>query len=152
MNLSDLLPVFILSALTIILLRQTAKSSQKRKPYKGTMKVEHQGEVYDLSRVAPKWHEIQAMLKNGPSGLRSALFEADKLLDYVMQAKGFHGSTMGERLKSGGKRFSNLNDVWAAHKLRNQFAHSMDHDLVPMQVQKAVRDLGKAISELGVRI
>ena len=151
MSTSGLIAILVLSALAVVLLRQSAKGSQKRKPYRG-MKVENQGEVYDLARVAPKWHEIQAMLKNGPSGLRSALFEADKLLDYVMQAKGFHGNTMGERLKSGGKRFSNLNDVWVAHKLRNQFAHSLDHDLVPSQVQKAVRDLGKAISELGVRI
>ena len=151
MSTSGLIAILVLSALLVVLLRQSAKGSQKRKPYRG-MKVENQGEVYDLARVAPKWHEIQAMLKNGPSGLRSALFEADKLLDYVMQAKGFHGNTMGERLKSGGKRFSNLNDVWAAHKLRNQFAHSLDHDLVPSQVQKALRDIGKAISELGVRI
>lgn len=151
MNMSGLIAVLVLSALVAVLLRQSAKSSQKRKPYRG-MKVEHQGEVFDLARVAPKWHEIQAMLKNGPSGLRSALFEADKLLDYVMQAKGFRGATMGERLKYDGKRLSNLNDVWAAHKLRNQFAHSLDHDMVPSQVQKAVRDLGKAIGDLGVRI
>ena len=151
MSMSRLSAVLVLSALAVVLMRQTAKNSQKRKPYRG-MKVEQQGEVFDLARVAPKWHEIQAMLKNGPSGLRSALFEADKLLDYVMQAKGFHGNTMGEMLKNDGKRLSNLNDVWAAHKLRNQFAHSLDHDLVPAQVQKAVRDLGKAISDLGVRI
>ncbi len=151
MSTSGLIAVLVLSALAVVLLRQSAKSSQRRKPYRG-MKVERAGEVYDLSRVAPKWHEIQAMLKNGPSGLRSALFEADKLLDYVMQAKGFHGATMGERLKSDGKRLGNLNDVWAAHKLRNQFAHSLDHDMVPAQVTKAVKDLGKAISDLGVRI
>ncbi len=151
MNSSALIAVLVLSLLTYVLIRQSAKTAQKRKPYRG-MKVESRGEVYDLSIVAPRWHDIQAMLKNGPSGLRSALFEADKLLDYVMQAKGFKGETMGERLKYDGKRLSNLNDVWAAHKLRNQFAHSLHHDLVPAQVQKAVHDLGKAISELGVRI
>lgn len=151
MSQSALIALLVLSALAYVLIRQSAKTSQKKKPYTG-MKVESQGEVYDLARVAPKWHEIQAMLKNGPSGLRSALFEADKLLDYVMQARGFKGDTMGERLKNDGRRLSNLNDVWAAHKLRNQFAHSLDHDIVPAQVQKAVQDLGKAIEHLGVRI
>ena len=76
MSTSGLIAILVLSALAVVLLRQSAKGSQKRKPYRG-MKVENQGEVYDLARVAPKWHEIQAMLKNGPSGLRSALFEAD---------------------------------------------------------------------------
>jgi len=151
MSQSAVIALIVLSGLAYVLIRQSAKTSLKKKPYRG-MKVESHGEVYDLARVAPKWHEIQAMLKNGPSGLRSALFEADKLLDYVMQARGFQGETMGERLKNDGKRLSNLNDVWAAHKLRNQFAHSLDHDIVPAQVQKAVQDLGKAIVSLGVRI
>lgn len=151
MNVSLLLAIIVLSALTYGLLRKSAKTSQKRHPYTG-QKVETHGEVYDLGRVAPKWVEIQTMLKNGPSGLRSALFEADKLLDYVMQAKGFSGTTMGERLKSGGNKFSRLDDIWAAHKLRNQFAHSLDHDLVAPQVVKAVQDLGQGLRDLGVRI
>ncbi len=92
------------------------------------------------------------MQSNGASGLKNALIEADKLLDYVMIHKGFSGETMGDRLKSGGSRFNNLNGVWAAHKLRNQIAHEVEHDIVPEQIKNAIAILKSAIQELGVTV
>lgn len=102
--------------------------------------------------VKNKWAEIMAMQNSGASGLKNALFEADKLLDYVMIQQGFVGETMGDRLKSGGGAFTNLNAVWGAHKLRNQLAHEVEHDVVATQVKNAIETLGKAIGELGVAI
>lgn len=92
------------------------------------------------------------MQNSGPSGLKNALMEADKLLDYCMIGKGFTGETMGDRLKSGGSQFSNLDAVWGAHKLRNQLAHEVEHDIVPEQVKHSIQSLGNAIRELGVLI
>ncbi len=102
--------------------------------------------------VKTKWAEITAMQNNGASGLKNALYEADKLLDYVMISQGFSGETMGDRLKSGGGAFTNINAIWGAHKLRNQLAHEVEHDIVPNQVKNAIETLGKAIEELGVSI
>ncbi len=102
--------------------------------------------------VKNKWAEIAAMQNSGASGLKNALFEADKLLDYVMIQQGFSGETMGDRLKSGGGAFTNLNAVWGAHKLRNQLAHEVEHDVVATQVKNAIDTLGKAIGELGVTL
>ena len=92
------------------------------------------------------------MQRSGPSGLKSALIDADKLLDYCMIANGFTGETMGDRLKSGGHQFGNINAVWSAHKLRNELAHNVEHDLVPAQITNAIAELGKAINNLGVRL
>lgn len=102
--------------------------------------------------VKSKWTEIQNMQNAGPSALKNALIEADKLLDYVMIQKGFRGETMGERLKSGGSAFSNLNAIWGAHKLRNQLAHEIEHDMVATQVKQAIADLGQGIKDLGVSL
>ena len=66
--------------------------------------------------------------------------------------KGFKGDTMGDRLKSGGSKFKNLNAVWSAHKLRNELAHNVEHDMVPSQINQAISSLGDAIKDLGVRI
>ena len=78
--------------------------------------------------------------------------EADKLLDYVMKARGFAGETMADRLRSGGQSLSNLNAVWGAHKLRNQLAHEVEHDLVAQQVRNALLTYQQAITDLGVRL
>lgn len=106
----------------------------------------------DTDFVVRHWQEIQAMMGTGGAGLRNALIEADKLLDYVMQAKGFGGGDMGGRLKLNGHKFSDLNGVWSAHKLRNRYAHEVAIDVVPAQVHDAVRQLGQGIRDLGVNL
>jgi hypothetical protein len=69
-----------------------------------------------------------------------------------MIQKGFSGETMGDRLKSGGGAFSNLNAIWGAHKLRNQMAHDIEHDMVPEQFKQAIATLGQGIRDLGVTV
>lgn len=143
--------LIVISALVVMLLKQKAKP--QRKEYRPTgQNSASQPENFNVGMVQSKWAEIITMQNSGPSGLKSALMEADKLLDYCMIGKGFTGETMGDRLKSGGSQFSNLNAVWGAHKLRNQLAHEVEHDLVPEQVKHAIQVLGNAIRELGITL
>jgi hypothetical protein len=69
-----------------------------------------------------------------------------------MIAQGFKGKTMGDRLKSGGNNFSDLNAIWSAHKLRNHIAHEVAIDIVPTQIKGAVEKLGQGIKDLGVSL
>lgn len=143
----------VFTVLIAIYLRQKAKPARKEyRPHNDGSSTSESKLNFDANLAASKWAEIQAMLNSGPSGLKAALIEADKLLDYCMIAKGLTGETMGERLKSGGERFSNLNAVWSAHKLRNQLAHEVSHDIVANQIKQAINDLGNAIRDLGVRL
>lgn len=148
---SFVIALVVITLLVVILMKQKAKP--QRKEYRATNSSEvSQPEEFNVGLVQSKWAEVMAMQKSGPSGLKNALFEADKLLDYCMIGKKFTGDTMGDRLKSGGSQFSNLNAVWAAHKLRNQLAHEVEHDLVPEQVKQAIQTLGNAIRDLGISI
>lgn len=153
MNYSSLLvAVIVLSALIYFLMKQTRNKSTRKNAFTGHGSSNNIHSV-NLELVRNKWSEIKATRSNGASGMRNALIEADKLLDYVMIQKGFNGNTMGDRLKNSGDAFgSSLNEVWAAHKLRNQIAHEVEHDLVAPQVKKAIDDLGVAIRRLGVNI
>ena len=147
---SFLIALVVMTILISIILKQKAKPI--RKQYKSGTNNDDQPSAFNVGLVQSKWAEITAMKNAGPSGLKTALYEADKLLDYCMVGKGFKGETMGERLKSGGHQFSNINAVWNAHKLRNELAHNVEHDLVPVQVEQAITSLGNAIRELGVTI
>lgn len=104
----------------------------------------------DIDLVTSRWSEITAMQNHGGLGLKNALMEADKLLDYVMQGKNFPGDNMGDRLKQSGHKFSDLNGIWTAHKLRNQIAHEVAIDIVPSQVQAALKAFRKGIVDLGI--
>lgn len=82
----------------------------------------------DQAKYRSKWLEIENMLsRDNPTTYTLCILRADSLVDEVMRESGIKGSTMGERLKSSGKRFKNINSVWAAHKLRNKLAHESDY-------------------------
>ncbi len=148
---SFLLALIVISSLIVILLKGRAQPVRKSfKPEENSN--QENSKVLDQGLVQAKWAEIKTMQNSGPSGLKAALIDADKLLDYCMIGKGFAGETMGDRLKSEGSRFNNLNAVWSAHKLRNQIAHEVEHDLVPEQIKRAINDLGLAIRDLGIKL
>lgn len=105
----------------------------------------------DRELIITRWQAIEAGAGSGGAGLKNAVMEADKLLDYAMKGLGFPGETMGERLKSGqSSRFSDLNAIWRAHKLRNAFAHEVGADLVASQANEALRDFERGLKDLGV--
>lgn len=96
-----------------------------------------------------RWSTIQAMAAGGGNGLRTAVSEADKLLDHALRQSGVSGDTMGERLKREGGRLSDINGVWRAHKLRNALAHEVGFDLVPSQAREALGSFERALKDLG---
>lgn len=145
---SIILATLVISGLMIYMRNQSApdklrSSEPDRQP---------QRQALDLELVHQRWREIMGMQSQGGVGLKNSLLEADKLLDYVMRGKGFAGENMGDRLKLQGNRFSDLNGVWTAHKLRNQLAHEVDIDIVKPQIEDAVRKLKRGIEDLGVSL
>ena len=81
----------------------------------------------DVEKYRVKWLAIEQQVKRDEeSSYQMAIFNADKLLDQALKERGFAGNTMGERMKTAQKSWSNANHVWTAHKLRNQIAHESD--------------------------
>lgn len=144
---SIILATFVISGLMIYIRNQ---SNPKRNTLDADVEPQHQALNMDL--IHQRWREIMAMQSQGGAGLKNSLLEADKLLDYVMRGKGFAGENMGDRLKQNGNRFSDLNGIWTAHKLRNQIAHEVDIDIVKPQIEDAVRKLKRGIEDLGVSL
>lgn len=86
---------------------------------------------------------------NNPATYMTTIIESDKLLDKALVEMGAPGKTMGERLKKYGSRFSNLNAVWRAHKLRNVIAHESDASISYKQAQNALTIYKQALKDLG---
>lgn len=90
-----------------------------------------------------------SLQKNHPTSFSISILEADKLLDRAMHEIGFPGKTMGERLKKSNNRFSNLNAIWQAHKLRNYIAHEPNFSVSFTQAQNALTIYKQALKDLG---
>ena len=86
--------------------------------------------------------------KDNPATFVVAVIDGDKLLDKAMVEMGVPGKTMGDRLKRAGGRFSDVNAVWRAHKLRNALAHE-DLEISYKQAAGAVAIYKQALRDLG---
>ncbi|MCD5382869.1 hypothetical protein LR002_01975 [Candidatus Gracilibacteria bacterium] len=60
----------------------------------------------------------------------------DKILDQVLKEKKYSG-TLGEKMKKFGQNFLNQNEIWFAHKMRNQIAHEVNPKISEKDFLKA---------------
>lgn len=87
--------------------------------------------------------------KNNSATFMKTVIDGDKLLDKAMVEMGLPGKNMGERLKKSGDKFSDINAVWRAHKLRNALAHEDDLEITYRQAQVALAIYKQALKDLG---
>ncbi len=82
--------------------------------------------------------------------VRTAVIDADKLLDYAMQKRKIKGETMGERLKNAKPYYEKelYNRLWAAHKLRNSLVHEMENDASVHDLRYHYGNLSNGIRKL----
>ena len=91
-----------------------------------------------------------SLKKENEASYAMSIIEGDELLDKALCEMGVQGRTMGDRLKKVGKeKFSELNAVWHAHKLRNQIAHENDFHPDFRQAQHALETYKQALKDLG---
>jgi hypothetical protein len=101
----------------------------------------------ELQYIRSHWVRIIDSFNSYPS---QAIMDADKLLDYTLEKHGFTG-TLGEKLKKAGPRFSDLDSVWRAHKLRNKFAHELSN-VDNGAAKAALQNFKKALNDLGAKL
>ena len=89
------------------------------------------------------------LMKENVSSYSMAVIEADKLLDKALHEMGAPGKTMGDRLKRSGSKFTDINSVWRAHKLRNAIAHESGLEIGFKQANTALSIYKQALKDLG---
>lgn len=110
----------------------------------------------DKKIVLQRWNQILELQKlGGPSRFKSAIIDADKLLDFVLEKMGYQGS-LGEKLKQSKDQFiedndySIYNDIWEAHKVRNKTVHKLNYELLSHEANDAICKFEKGFKKLGV--
>lgn len=104
----------------------------------------------DVEKYRSQWLSIESQLKRDePSSYHLAVLNADKLLDKALKERGYRGQTMGERMKMAKTTWSNANNVWASHKLRNQVAHEHEVRVTYDDARRALAGFKQALKDLG---
>ncbi|MCC7197033.1 hypothetical protein IT413_02435 [Candidatus Peregrinibacteria bacterium] len=85
----------------------------------------------------------------GQKSHKEAIMEADKILDKLLEHRGYSGS-LGDKLKRADAIFTDVNSVWEAHKLRNRLAHELGFHVSPEMAKRALKSFEKAYKDLGL--
>ena len=104
----------------------------------------------DVEKYRTRWLAIeQSIAKDNTASYQMAILNADKLVDQALKDRGFKGQTMGERLKSAKASLPHRDNIWQAHKLRNQLAHEPDAIVSYDQARRALAQFKQTLKDLG---
>lgn len=104
---------------------------------------------FNVEKYQTRFLAIENRLnKDNAATFMVSVIDGDKLLDRALIEMGVPGKTMGERLKRCGDKFTDLNAVWRAHKLRNALAHE-DIEISYKQATNALAVYKQALKDLG---
>lgn len=72
-----------------------------------------------------RWEKVlKDVASDNPNDWRHAIIEADVMLDEMVSGMGYHGDTLGEKMKAiEPSDFATIENAWEAHKIRNMIAH-----------------------------
>ncbi len=95
----------------------------------------------DPTRAQLRWKKItEHAATDNPNDWRHAIIEADIMLDELLTVQGYHGDTVGDKLKQVERSdFNTIDLAWEAHKVRNRIAHEgSEHDLNAREVRRII--------------
>ncbi len=105
----------------------------------------------ERQKIHELWNNVELLMADErEASWVKAVFEADKILDYVLTLKNVSGANLGERLKNSKHLFSNVQVAWDAHKLRNHLAHEVDAKLARHEAERAIRFFKDSLRQLRV--
>ncbi|MBQ8985143.1 hypothetical protein IJ076_01095 [Candidatus Saccharibacteria bacterium] len=130
---------FVIAILIVAVMVLVAMMITKKRQYR-----------FNTEAYQAKFLKIENGLnKQNAATFMKTVIDGDKLLDKAMVEMGIPGKTMGDRLKHSKDRFSDINAVWRAHKLRNALAHESDLEITYRQALAALSIYKQALKDLG---
>ncbi len=101
-----------------------------------------------VDRFIASWKELQGFCRD-KSTWSLAITQADKLLDAALKKRKLKGKTMGERLVSAQRLFSDNDSAWYAHNLAKKIIAQADPNLKESDVKAALLGFGRALRDIG---
>ena len=107
---------------------------------------------FNQAALFADWQTIESLADSSDAvHLSQAVQQADRFMDHVMQLAGARGMTFADRLRSLEPKFArnSYQELWNAHKLRNELAHQHGAKASVVAAKQALRQFRAAARELG---
>lgn len=103
---------------------------------------------FKTDKYTDDWRNLQTLCKD-KAQWPTVLVQADELLDKALKRRRMKGKTMGERLVSAQRMFTNNDDVWFAHNLTKKVIAGDIKRLKELDVKDALIGFRQALRDLG---
>lgn len=135
----------LLLVLTIYAIRKTWELERLDEEKFGTV----HGPLFEREKKNARWEQILKHSESeNPNDWRLAIIEADIVLDEMVKSMGYHGDSLGERLKHVEQSdFNSIEAAWEAHKIRNRIAHSGADFILTQREARRVISLYRQVFE-----
>ncbi len=102
-----------------------------------------------LSNKNARWEHVLTLANSeSPGDWRTAIIEADIMLDELLTSMGHHGDSLGDKLKGVERSdFQTIDLAWDGHKIRNRIAHHGSDFILTERETKRVVDLYRQVFE-----
>ncbi len=96
---------------------------------------------FNTATFAAHWSGIEEKAREGtPQALILAVISADNLVDSALKQMGLGGEHMADRLQHlTYDDFSQIEDLWRAHKIRNELVHTPGFELKKGEAEEILR-------------
>lgn len=101
-----------------------------------------------VDRFIASWRELQSYCRDKTTW-PLAVTQADKLLDAALKKRKLKGKTMGERLVSAQRLFTDNDDIWFAHNLAKKIVAGSNANLRESDVKDALMGFRQALKDIG---
>ena len=103
----------------------------------------------DKAHFIHEWNDIVEISKI-ENTYGTSIMHADKLLDEALKGLGYKGENMAERMVAAKGRLKNKDELWRAHKIRNQIVHETSFKANEKHVKQSLWAYQRAFKDLGV--
>ncbi len=134
--------IIIYCSVKLIIIRRKMKSDLNLPETEVTS-----GEGVSNSIFNEKWQKVIIHINSSnPSDWKLAILECDIMLAEILEKMGYLQPSISEKLKSiESSDFTNIENAWEAHKIRNQIAHEGSEFLINEREAKRVIGLYETV-------
>jgi hypothetical protein len=143
---------FLLSLILIVFVIITANNLMRvRQEMHDALGLPGQVEADEAETLPPiineKWQNVLVHINSGnPSDWKLAILECDIMLSDILEKMGYLQESISEKLKSvEPSDFTNIENAWEAHKIRNQIAHEGSDFIINEREAKRVIGLYETV-------
>ena len=107
---------------------------------------------FEKRRMVRTWERTKKRLETKiASEYKLAVIEADSFLNDILGRMGYSGESLGERLKKVPDNvLPNLENVWGAHKIRNNIVHDPGYRLTQKKAKEVIGIYEKTFKNLEI--